>query len=99
MKMCECNSGKYRWRDVVRIGENYYKVDEEVFFLEEEKDKPNASFDITPIESKLAKKYGVDTEDIELATFVNTSFPDEILREFWGDKELGGYCAVCGGDV
>ena len=82
MKFCECNSGKYRWRDVARIGENYYKVDEEVFFLEEEKDKPNASFDITPIESKLAEKYGVDTDDVELATFVNTSFPDEILRKF-----------------
>lgn len=99
MRFCECNSQKYRWRDVALINGNYYKVDEEVFFVEEEKDKPDATFDISPIEIKLAEKYGVDTDDVELASFVNTPFPEEIIQEFWGDVELGGYCAVCGGDV
>ena len=99
MRFCECNSQKYRWRDVALINGNYYKVDEEVFIVEEEKDKPDATFDISPIEIKLAEKYGVDTDDVELATFVNTPFPEDVIREFWEDEELGGYCAVCGGDV
>lgn len=38
MRFCECNSQKYRWRDVALINGNYYKVDEEVFLVEEEKD-------------------------------------------------------------
>lgn len=54
MRFCECNSQKYRWRDVALINGNYYKVDEEVFLVEEEKDKPDATFDISPIEIKLA---------------------------------------------
>jgi len=99
MRFCECNSQKYRWRDVALINGNYYKVDREVFIVEEEKDKPDATFDISPIEIKLAEKYGVDTDDVELSTFVNTPFPEDIIREFWGDEELGGYCSVCGGDV
>ena len=99
MRFCECNSQKYRWRDVALINGNYYKVDEEVFLVEEEKDKPDATFDISPIEIKLAEKYGVDTDDVELATFVNPTFPEDVIQEFWGDEELGGYCAVCGGDV
>lgn len=53
MRFCECNSQKYRWRDVALINGNYYKVDEEVFLVEEEKDKPDATFDISPIEIKL----------------------------------------------
>lgn len=99
MSFCECNSQKYRWRDIARIGKDYYKVDEEVFICEEEKGKPNATFDISPIEIKLAEKYGVDTDDIELATFINDPFPPEVIQNFWGDEELGGYCAVCGGDI
>ena len=99
MRFCECNSRDYRWRDVALINGKYYKVDEEVFFVEDEKGKPDATFDVSPIESKLAVKYGVDTDDVELATFVNTPFPDEVMQKFWGDEELGGYCAVCGGNV
>ena len=96
---CECDAQKFRWRDVALIEGKYYKVDEEVFFVEEEKGKPNATFDIDPIETKLAEKYGVDKDDIELATFVRPPFPDEIIRGIWGNEELGGYCAVCGGEV
>ena len=80
MRFCECNSQKYRWRDVALINGNYYKVDEEVFIVEEEKDKPDATFDISPIEIKLAEKYSVDTDDVELATFVNTPFPEDIIH-------------------
>lgn len=99
MRFCECNAEKYRWRDIARINGKYYKVDEEVFIVEEEKGKPDSTFDISPIEEKLAKVYGVDTDDIELATFVNTPFPESVINELWGDEELGGYCAVCGGDI
>lgn len=95
---CECDAQKYRWRDVALIEGKYYKVDEEAFLVEE-KGKPNATFDIDPIETKLAEKYGVNKDDIELATFVKPTFPGEIISELWGDEELGGYCAVCGGEV
>lgn len=81
------------------INGNYYKVDEEVLFVETEKGNPDEVFDISPIELKLAEKHNVETEDVELATFDRELFPDEIICKFWEDSELGGYCAVCGGDI
>lgn len=100
MSFCECNSQKYRWRDILRLNGKYYKVDEEVYLVEEEeKERSDATFDISPIEQKLAKKFGVDTDDIELCTFINEPFPEDVVEEIWGDALLGGYCAVCGGDI
>ena len=99
MSFCECNSQKYRWRDILRLNGKYYKVDEEVYLVEEEKERPDATFDISPIEQKLAKKFGVDTDDIELCTFINKPFPENVVEEIWGDALLGGYCAVCSGDI
>ena len=99
MSFCECNSQKYRWRDILRLNGKYYKVDEEVYLVEEEKERSDATFDISPTEQKLAKKFGVDTDDIELCTFINEPFPEDVVEEIWGDALLGGYCAVCGGDI
>lgn len=97
MRFCECNSGKYRWRDVALINGEYHKVDEEVFL--DNADKPDSTFDIAPIEEKLAKQYGVDIDDVVLATFSNNRFPWKVIEEIWNDDELGGYCAVCSGDI
>lgn len=99
MRFCKCNSGKYRWRDAVLINGEYYKVDEEVFICENEAGRKDSTFDIAPIEEKLARKYGVEKDDVVLATFSNNQFPQEVIDKFWGDKELGGYCVVCGGDI
>lgn len=93
MSFCECNSGSYRWRDVARINGEYFKVDEPTVLLED------GTFDIDPIFEKLADKHGVDRDDIELETFMSEGFPEEIIEKFWDDKLLGGYCAVCGGDI
>lgn len=88
---CECNSGKYRWRDVACIGETYIKIDEPVVMLED------GTFDCAPIFEKLEDRYGVEAE---LSTFTKDGFPEEVIKRFWKDNEpLGGYCAVCGGEM
>lgn len=99
MRFCNCNSEKHRWRDVVLINGEYYKVDEEVFICENEVGRKDSTFDIAPIEEKLAEEYGVEKDDVVLATFSNNQFPQEVIEKFWDDKELGGYCAVCDGDI
>lgn len=99
MKFCECNSGKYRWRDVALINGKYYRVDEGVYICENEIGRSDSTFDIEPIEEKIAEHYGVETDDVVLATFSNNQFPQKVIDGFWDDKELGGYCAVCGGDI
>lgn len=99
MKICNCNSGQYRWRDVALINGKYYKIDEEVFYCTYDGNKVEDIFDISPIEDKIAEKYRVDRDDIELATFVPDIFPDSVIRGFWEDEELGAYCAVCGGEI
>ena len=38
-------------------------------------------------------------DDVELETFDAVGFSEEIIEKFWDDKLLGGYCAVCGGDI
>ena len=93
MSFCECNSGSYRWRDIARINGEYFKVDEPTVLLED------GTFDISPIFDKLAEEHGVDRDDVELETFDAVGFSEEIIEKFWDDKLLGGYCAVCGGDV
>lgn len=93
MSFCECNSGSYCWRDVAFINGEYFKVDEPTFLLEDD------TFDIDPIFEKLAEEHGVDRVDIELETFLNKGFPEEVIRKFWNDELLGGYCTVCGGDI
>lgn len=93
MSFCECDSGNYRWRDVARINGEYFKVDEPTVLLED------GTFDIDPIFEKLADEHGVDRDDIELETFMSEGFPEEIIEKFWKDELLGGYCAVCGGDI
>lgn len=93
MSFCECNSGSYRWRDIARINGEYFKVDEPTVLLED------GMFDISPIFDKLADEHGVDRDDVELETFDAVGFSEEIIEKFWDDKLLGGYCAVCGGDI
>lgn len=93
MSFCECNSGSYRWRDIARINGEYFKVDEPTVLLED------GTFDISPIFDKLAEEHGVDRDDVELETFDAVGFSEEIIEKFWDDKLLGGYCAVCGGDI
>ena len=93
MSFCECNSGIYRWRDVALINGEYFKVDEPTVLHED------GTFDIDPIFEKLAQEHGVDRDDIELETFLNKGFPEEVIQKFWNDELLGGYCAICGGDV
>ena len=93
MSFCECNSGSYRWRDIARINGEYFKVDESTVLLED------GTFDISPIFDKLADEHGVDRDDVELETFDAVGFSEEIIEKFWDDKLLGGYCAVCGGDI
>ena len=93
MSFCECNSGSYRWRDIARINGEYFKVDEPTVLLED------GTFDISPIFDKLADEPGVDIDDVELETFDAVGFSEEIIEKFWDDKLLGGYCAVCGGDI
>lgn len=53
MRFCECNSREYRWRDVALINGKYCKVDEEVFFVEDEKGKPDATFDVSQLKVNL----------------------------------------------
>lgn len=98
MKICECNSRQYRWRDVALINGEFYKVDEKVFYCADNGSEDD-TFDISPIEDKLAKKYDVDSDDLELATFTPEKFPDSVIKTFWKDEELGAYCAVCGGEI
>lgn len=98
MKICECNSRQYRWRDVALINGEFYKVDEKVFYCADNGSEDD-TFDISPIEDKLAKKYDVDSDDLELATFTPEEFPDSVIKTFWKDEELGAYCAVCGGEI
>lgn len=93
MSFCECNSVSYRWRDIARINGEYFKVDEPTVLLED------GTFDISPIFDKLADEHGVDRDDVELETFDAVGFSEEIIEKFWDDKLLGGYCAVCGGDI
>ena len=93
MSFCDCNSGSYRWRDIARINGEYFKVDEPTVLLED------GTFDISPIFDKLADEHGVDIDDVELETFDAVGFSEEIIEKFWDDKLLGGYCAVCGGDI
>ena len=93
MSFCECNSGSYRWRDIARINGEYFKVDEPTVLLED------GTFDISPIFGKLAEEHGIDRDDVELETFDAVGFSEEIIEKFWDDKLLGGYCAVCGGDI
>ena len=93
MSFCECNSGSYRWRDVALINGEYFKVDEPTVLLED------GTFDISPIFDKLAEEHGVDRDDVELETFDAVGFSEEIIEKFWDDMLLGGYCAVCGGDI
>ena len=93
MSFCECNSGSYRWRDIARINGEYFKVDEPTVLLED------GTFDISPIFDKLADEHCVDRDDVELETFDAVGFSEEIIEKFWDDKLLGGYCAVCGGDI
>lgn len=93
MSFCECNSGSYRWRDIARINGEYFKVDEPTVLLED------GTFDISPIFDKLAEEHGIDRDDVELETFDAVGFSEEIIEKFWDDKLLGGYCAVCGGDI
>ena len=93
MSFCECNSGSYRWRDVALINGEYFKVDEPTVLLED------GAFDISPIFDKLADEHGIDRDDVELETFDAVGFSEEIIKKFWDDKLLGGYCAVCGGDI
>jgi len=93
MSFCECNSGSYRWRDVALINGEYFKVDEPTVLLED------GTFDISPIFDKLADEHGVDRDDVELETFLNKGFPEEVIQKFWKDELLGGYCTVCGGDI
>ena len=93
MSFCECNSGSYRWRDIARINGEYFKVDEPTVLLED------GTFDIAPIFEKLAEEHGIDRDDVELETFDAVGFSEEIIEKFWDDKLLGGYCAVCGGDI
>lgn len=88
---CECKSGKYRWRDVACFGELYIKVDEPVVLQED------GTFDCAPIFEKLENRYGTEAE---LSTFTRDGFPEEVIKRFWKDNEpLGGYCAVCGGEM
>ena len=93
MSFCECNSGSYRWRDIARINGEYFKVDEPTVLLED------GTFDISPTFDKLAEEHGIDRDDVELETFDAVGFSEEIIEKFWDDKLLGGYCAVCGGDI
>ena len=93
MSFCDCNSGNYRWRDIARINGEYFKVDEPTVLLKD------GTFDISPIFDKLAEEHKVDRDDVELETFDAVGFSEEIIEKFWDDKLLGGYCAVCGGDV
>lgn len=100
MKFCDCNSGKYKWRDIAKINGEFYKVDEDVHLCEGESiDDTDSTFDIIPIFDKLAAKYNVDVDDIELATFEPKSFSMDVVNKMLNYEELGGYCAVCGGDV
>ncbi len=97
---CECNSEKYRWRDIAKVKEKYFKVDEKVFLCDgEDLDDPCSTFDVYPIFEKIAEEYSVDVDDVILASFDPDLFPDEIVKKFMGSNEIGGYCAVCGGDL
>lgn len=100
MKFCNCKSNRFRWRDVALVDGIYYKVDEEVFIENGlKKDDPMSVFDIEPIFDKIAQNCRVDRDDVTLSTFSNGKVPQTIISKFWRDKELGGYCAMCGGDV
>ena len=98
MKICECNSRKYRWRDVALINREYYKIDEEVFYCADSGNEDD-TFDISPIEDNLAKKYGVDSDDVELATFTPEKFPDSVIKtvcggEIYGDETTVSNCVL-----
>ena len=100
MEFCNCKSKRFRWRDVALINGIYYKVDEEVFIENGlEKDHPKSVFDIDPIFFDLSQKHNVDKDDVILSTFANGDIPQSIISKFWPNKELGGYCAKCGGDI
>ncbi len=100
MRFCDCNFGKYRWRDVAKIKGKFYKVDEEVHLCEGESiDDPDSTFDISPIFDKLAAKHNVDVDDVELASFEPWGRSNETVNKILNYEEYGGYCAACGGDV
>ncbi len=100
IRFCTCNSKKYRWLDIAKINARYYIVNEKVG-VEGGKDisEPGTTLDVSPVWDELARVFKVDRDEIELATFEPWSFPEEVISKLIGDRELGGYCAVCGGDI
>ena len=57
----------------------------------------NDSF-IDPIIEKIARNENVSVDEVMLATF-EKNFPNSVIESCWKDKELGGYCTVCGKDI
>lgn len=99
MRFCECKSNSCKWRDAALINGEFIKVDEPVFLCENEVGRDDATFDIEPIIDKLAEQHSVDKDDVLLASFEKDMFPEDVLEKIWGDKMLGGYCTICGGEI
>lgn len=93
IEFCKCKKGKYRWRDVANVNGKIIKVDEEA-----ELDQNKETFDIDPIIEKIARNENVSVDEVMLATF-EKNFPNSVIESCWKDKELGGYCTVCGKDI